>query len=400
MALDIVVIGAGMGGLSAALALKARGHRVKVFERVEVMRPVGAAISLWPNGVKVMHALGLGTTIERVSGEMTRMRYLSRDGQPLSDFSLVPLYEAVNQRACPISRAALQQTLFDAVGAEHIHLGRHCVDYTTGIDKVVATFEDGERVEADLLVVADGTHSKLRDTLVGRRVERQYVGYVNWNVRVTADAALAPLESWDQYVGEGKRVSLMPMGVGGNDAGEQEFYCFFDVPLPAGTPSAPARYRDELKEHFAGWSAPVQALIERFDPARMARVEIHDIEPLSRLTDTRVALLGDAAHAMAPDLGQGGCQAMEDAWVLAEALTSALAEQAEPDAALARALARYDEARVKRVGEIVRRARSRAAMIHGENAAETQAWYEELGREQGVGVRAGIEKTIRGGPLA
>lgn len=399
MSLKVLVIGAGMGGLSAALALQQQGHRVTVMERVEEMRPVGAAISLWSNGVKVMHQLGLGTAIERLSGDMQRMRYLSHDGHLLSDFSLVPLYEDVKQRACPIARAALQQTLFDAVGAEHIELGQHCVDYTSDARGVTATFADGRKVEADLLVVADGTHSRLRNKIVGRAVERQYVGYVNWNVRVPATDALAPLDSWDQYVGEGKRVSLMPMGTGGNSEGQEEFYCFFDVPLPADTPNDPARYKEELREHFTGWARPVQALIEHVDPARMARVEIHDIEPLEILTDTRVALLGDAAHGMAPDLGQGGCQAMEDAWVLAQVVQKALEDVPTPNEALRQALDNYNTARVKRVGEIVARARQRAEMIHGHTSALTQAWYAELGQEDGQGVREGIKKTILGGPL-
>lgn len=399
MSLNVLVIGAGMGGLSAALAFQQHGHRVTVMERVEDIRPVGAAISLWSNGVKVMHQLGLGTTIERLSGDMQRMRYLRHDGKLLSDFSLMPLYDDVEQHACPIARAALQQTLFDAVGAENIELGQHCVDYTSDADGVTAFFADGREVTADLLIVADGTHSKLRNKIIGRPVERQYVGYVNWNVRVPATAELAPLDSWDQYVGESKRVSLMPMGTGGNADAEQEFYCFFDVPLPADTPNEPARYREELREHFSGWSGAVQSLIEHFDPARMARVEIHDIQPLETLTDTRVALLGDAAHGMAPDLGQGGCQAMEDAWVLAQVVQKALEDVPTPNEALRQALDNYNTARVKRVGEIVARARQRAEMIHGHTPALTQHWYDELSREDGQGVREGIKKTILGGPL-
>lgn len=399
MSLNVLVIGAGMGGLSAALAFQQHGHRVTVMERVEDIRPIGAAISLWSNGVKVMHQLGLGTTIERLSGDMRRMRYLRHDGKLLSDFSLTPLYDDVEQRACPIARAALQQTLFDAVGAENIELGQHCVNYTSDADGVTAFFADGREVTADLLIVADGTHSKLRNKIIGRPVERQYVGYVNWNVRVPATVELAPLDSWDQYVGESKRVSLMPMGTGGNADAEQEFYCFFDVPLPADTPNEPARYREELREHFSGWSEAVQTLIEHFDPARMARVEIHDIEPLETLTDTRVALLGDAAHGMAPDLGQGGCQAMEDAWVLAQVVQKALEDVPTPNEALRQALDNYNTARVKRVGEIVARARQRAEMIHGHTPALTQHWYDELSREDGQGVREGIKKTILGGPL-
>ncbi|MBZ5877574.1 FAD-dependent urate hydroxylase HpxO [Chromohalobacter israelensis] len=398
-ALDVLVIGAGMGGLSAALAFQRQGHRVTVIERVEAIRPVGAAISLWPNGVKVMHRLGLGETIEQLSGNMTRMRYLTHTGEPLTDFSLAPLFDEVGQRACPIARAALQQTLFDAVGAEHIQLGRRCLDYAQDDEGVTAHFEDGGRQRADLLVIADGTHSRLRSKLVGHPVERQYVGYVNWNVRVSADEALAPAASWDQYVGDAKRVSLMPMGTGGNAAGTQEYYCFFDVPLPVGTPNDASRYRAELREHFAGWAAPVHALIERFDPDRMARVEIHDIPPLDSLTAPRVALLGDAAHGMAPDLGQGGCQAMEDAWVLARAVQDALEDGAAPAAAIATALDHYDAARVDRVGDIVSRARKRAAMIHGRDPVQTHAWYDELAHEDGGEILAGLRKTIVGGPL-
>ncbi|MEG3079470.1 FAD-dependent urate hydroxylase HpxO [Halomonas sp. 5021] len=397
--LNILVIGAGIGGLSTALAFQQQGHRVTVVERVATLRPVGAAISLWPNGVKVMHQLGLGETIEGLSGEMTQMRYLTQTGQTLTDFSLAPLFGDVGQRVCPIARAALQQTLLDAVGTEHIQFGRRCIDYTVTQHGVAAHFDDGESLNADLLVVAEGTHSKLRSKLVGHPVERQYVGYVNWNVRVPADEALAPLSHWDQYVGDAKRVSFMPMGSGGNKEGAQEFYCFFDVPLPAGTTNDPDHYRDELREHFAGWAEPVQALIERFDPARMARVEIYDIPPLDSLTAPRVALLGDAAHGMAPDLGQGGCQAMEDAWVLSQALARALEENIDASAAIDSALAQYDRARVDRVGEIVQRARKRAAMIHGHDATHTQAWYDELKNEDGQAIIDGLKTTVTGGPL-
>ncbi|WP_136066229.1 FAD-dependent urate hydroxylase HpxO [Modicisalibacter radicis] len=388
-ALNILVIGAGMGGLTAALALQQAGHRVSVVDRVHELRPVGAAISVWSNGVKVLSRLGLGEAVERVSGDMRHMRYATQYGEPLTEFSLAPLFEAVGQRACPIARAELQRLLLDAVGERHVRLGAACSDFDSDEEGVTAYFEDGSRRTADLLVVADGTHSRLREKVLGQAVARRYCGYVNWNVRVPASEDLAPLDHWDQYVGDHQRVSLMPMS---GDAANPEFYCFFDVPLPPGTISDPTRYRDELREHFAGWAEPVQRLIERFDPAQMARVEIHDIEPLSHLVGQRAAILGDAAHGMAPDLGQGGCQAMEDGWVLARVL-----ENAEGD--VAAALKAYDEARVERVGEIVSRARKRAETTHGADPAATRAWYAELAEEDGSSIMGGIEKTIRGGPL-
>lgn len=389
-ALNLLVIGAGMGGLTAALALQQAGHRVSVVDRVAELRPVGAAISVWSNGVKVLERLGLGEAVERVSGNMRHMRYATQDGELLSEFSLAPLYEAVGQRACPIARAELQRLLLEAVGERNVRLGVTCSDFDNDAEGITAHFDDGSRQTADLLVIADGTHSRLREKVLGHSVARRYCGYVNWNVRVPASTDLAPLDHWVQYVGEHQRVSLMPMS---GDAASPEFYCFFDVPLPAGTASDPTRYRDELREHFTGWAAPVQRLIERFDPAQMARVEIHDIEPLDRLVGQRTAIIGDAAHGMAPDLGQGGCQAMEDGWVLARVL-----ENAEGD--IAAALKAYDAARVARVGEIVSRARKRAETTHGANPAATQAWYAALATEDGSTIMGGIEKTIRGGPLS
>lgn len=382
---EIVIVGAGMGGLTAALALRQQGHRVRVIERTRRLRPAGAAISVWSNGVHVLDRLGVGEAVRRAAGEMTHMAYRSAADRPLTEFGLAPLYEAAGRAACPIARTELQRILLEAVGEENVSLGRAGIDYRPTDEGIEVILDSGERLAADLLVVADGIRSSLRDRVLGSPVERRYRGYVNWNVRVPATSDLAPLTHWVQYVGDGQRVSLMPMGQG-------DFYCFFDVPLPPGSRSTPAAYRKELACHFAGWPSPVARLIERFDANLMARVEIHDIDPLPTLVGPRAALLGDAAHAMAPDLGQGGCQAMEDAWVLARALD-------ETDGDIPAALAAYDAARAERTGEIVRRARERAAMTHGADTARTRAWYDELAREDGRHIMGGMRKTFDGGPL-
>jgi FAD-dependent urate hydroxylase len=382
--LDIIIIGAGIGGLTAAIALQQKGHRVRLFDRTPELTPAGSAISVWSNGVKVLKALGLGNAIEAASGDMQTMSYSDRDGNLLTRFSLLPLYEAVGQRACPIARTALQRILLQAVGEHNVMLGISCDYAEHKNDKVVAHFSDGSQQAADLLIAADGTHSKLRNLVAERDIERQYCGYVNWNGRVKATQDLAPLTEWAQFVGDHKRVSLMPMGDG-------LFYFFFDVPLPAGSIHERSRYKEELGEHFQGWAAPVQHLIERLDPATVARVEIHDIAPLTSLSKGRIVLLGDSAHAMAPDLGQGGCQAMEDAWVLAQLLSHHVE--------LPEALKAYNEARVERVASIITRARKRAETTHGHEPAATQAWYQELADETGEEVLAGIEKTVLAGPL-
>ncbi|KIZ51750.1 monooxygenase [Pseudomonas oryzihabitans] len=382
--LNIIIAGAGMGGLTAALALQQAGHRVRLFERAQDLAPIGAALSIWPNGVKVLEQLGLGSAIAAVSGDMQTMSYHDHEGQLLTRFSLLPLYEAVGRPARPIARAHLQRLLLEAVGAEHVTLGVGCEGFEQDTAGVTVLLGDGRRERADLLIAADGTHSRLRERVVGQAITREYCGYVNWNGRVKIAPDLAEAQDWAQFVGAHQRVSLMPMG-------GDEFYFFFDVPLPKGTPNDRSRYRAELAEHFAGWAPPVQRLIERLDPQGVARVEIHDTRPLPALVQGRVALLGDSAHAMAPDLGQGGCQAMEDAWVLARCLD---AEQ-DPLAALQA----YQAARLERVAGIVERARKRCEITHGHEPQATQAWYAELARETGETVIAGLRKTAEGGPL-
>jgi FAD-dependent urate hydroxylase len=383
--LKVIIIGAGMGGLTAGIALRQAGYAVEIYDRVSELRPAGAAISLWSNGVKVLNRLGLGKEIAQIGGCMERMTYYSATGEKLTDFSLLPLIEQVGQRPYPVARTDLQQMLLNTFGAAEVHLNSKCVAVEQDTDSATAIFEDGRRATGDLVIGADGTHSKIRQYVVGHLVERRYVGYVNWNGLVPANEDLAPKNSWVLYVGEHKRASMMPVG-------GDRFYFFFDVPLPKGIVSQSEQYRQELASYFKEWATPVQNLIQQLDPSKTNRVEIHDVEPLDTLVRGRIALLGDAGHSMAPDLGQGGCQALEDAWVLVNYLHST-------NLSIADALKRYEVARKDRTADIVLRARKRSDMTHGKDPEKTQKWYEELKQEDGTDIMSAISKTILAGPL-
>ncbi len=383
--LKVIVVGAGMGGLTAALALRQAGYEIEIFDRVPALLPAGAGVSLWSNGVKVLDRLGLGSALAAAGGRMERVCYRDQHGQLLTDFSLEPLVQAVGERPYPVTRTELQRLLLDALGPETVQLNAECVGIEQDDHCATALFADGRRARGDLVVAADGTHSALRAVVLGHVQPRRYVGYVNWNGLVEHGDGLPPADTWTTFVGAHQRAALMPVG------GER-FYFFFDVPLPEGAPPHPAGPRAELLQHFAGWAEPVQALIARLDPARTNRIAIHDVDPLPVLVRGRLALLGDAAHSMPPDLGQGGCQAMEDAWVLAhQLLTNNLGV---PDA-----LQRYQHARQQRTTEIVLRARKRSEMTHGHDPQKTRGWYAELAREDGSNILGGIIKTVLGGPL-
>ncbi|MEO4176684.1 FAD-dependent urate hydroxylase HpxO [Acinetobacter pittii] len=384
--MNVVIIGAGMGGLTTGIALKKFGHQVRIFEQTEKILPVGAAISLWSNGVKCLNYLGLTDKIAKLGGQMDDLAYVDGlTGDVMTQFSLLPLIEEVGQRPYPVARADLQNMLMDEFGRDQIYLGKKMVSLEDKADYVEVHFADGSLTQADLLIGADGTHSLTRTYVLGQQVQRRYAGYVNWNGLVEISEDLAPAQQWTTYVGEGKRASLMPVADG-------KFYFFLDVPLPAGLDNNRDDYKKLLKQYFVDWCQPVQQLIERLDPQKTNRVEIHDIEPFTQFYKGRVVILGDAAHSTTPDIGQGGCQAMEDAIYLARSLQI-------NTLGLEDALHRYQNKRNERANELVLRARKRCDVTHMKDEAVTQAWYEELRREQGGHIMQGIISNIVGNPL-
>ncbi len=384
--MNVVIIGAGMGGLTTGIALKKFGHQVRIYEQTEKILPVGAAISLWSNGVKCLNYLGLTEKIAQLGGQMDDLAYVDGlTGDVMTQFSLLPLIEEVGQRPYPVARADLQNMLMDEFGRDQIYLGKKMVSLEDNADYVEVHFADGSSTQADLVIGADGTHSITRAYVLGQQVQRRYAGYVNWNGLVEISEDLAPAQQWTTYVGEGKRASLMPVADG-------KFYFFLDVPLPAGLENNRDEYQKLLKQYFADWCQPVQQLIERLDPQKTNRVEIHDIEPFTQFYKGRVVILGDAAHSTTPDIGQGGCQAMEDAIYLARSLQINTLGVED-------ALRRYQNKRNERANELVLRARKRCDVTHMKDESVTQAWYEELRREQGGHIMQGIISNIVGNPL-
>jgi len=387
--LKIIIIGAGIGGLTAAIALTQVGYEVEIYDQARELKPVGAGISLWSNGVKVLNRLGLGREIAAIGGEMNDMEYRNYTGSLLNDISLQPLIEKVGQRPYPVTRSDLQQMLLDAFNGE-VNLGCRCIGVKDDGEKATAIFQTGcedniFQARGDLVIAADGIRSSLRTYVLGREVEPRYGGYVNWNGLVEVREDLAPKNTWVIYVGENKRVSMMPVG-------GDRFYFFFDVPLSKGNNTPAEKIKEELTAYFAGWAEPVQNLINRLDPLQTNRLFIHDVGPLPGMVKGRVALLGDSAHATCPDLGQGGCQAMEDVYMLTHFLTTT-------NISVEDALKRYESDRHQRTSAIVVKARQRAEMIHGKDPEITKQWYKQLTQEAPSDVTDAIAKTILSGPM-
>ena len=380
-----LIIGAGIGGMSAAAALKQQGIECDIFEAVKEMKPVGAAISVWSNGVKCMNDLGMGYIMDELGGPMLNMAYQeAQSGAVMTKFSLAPLIDAVGERPCPVSRADLQSMMIDDWGREKVQFGKRIERVEQDDKGVTAYFEDGSVEHGDFMIASDGVSSTVRSHVIGYDLERRYAGYVNWNGLVEIDESIAPADQWTTFVGDGQRVSLMPIA-------DNRFYFFFDVPLPLGLAEDRSTVKADLKGYFADWCQPVQTLIDALDPETTNRIEVHDAEPLPTFIKGRIAVLGDSAHPTTPDIGQGGCSAMEDSIELGKAF----AETKN----IEKALKIYEDNRKERAQELVFKAHKRCDVTHGKDMNITKSWYEELRKEKGNNIMAGLKETILGGPL-
>lgn len=264
-------------------------------------RPVGAALSLWSNGVKVLNWLGLGAEVAALSGGDTYSSPRRALPATLCDFSLAPVTTQTGRGEVPGSPApTCKALLMERFGLDGIHLGKKLVGIADDGTTVTATFADGTTDAADMLG-ADGALDRARLRATRRRAadRAQYSGYTNVNGLVPVSASIGRPTAWTTYVADGKRAAVMPI------AGDR-FYFWFDIPQPSGLPHDPAAGVAPLREAFGDWAPGVQELLAAIDPATsLNRVEIWDITPFDTWTKGRVAILGDAAHNTSPDIGQG-----------------------------------------------------------------------------------------------
>ncbi|WP_295776990.1 FAD-dependent urate hydroxylase HpxO [uncultured Microbacterium sp.] len=387
--MKVIVVGAGVGGTSAGIALQRVGHEVVIYDQMRENRPVGAALSLWSNGVKVLNWLGLGAEVAALGGDMADMVYLDgHTGETMCDFSLAPVTTQTGQKPYPVARADLQALLMARFGLDGIHLGKKLTGIADDGTRVTATFADGTTDTADMLIGADGARSIIRDYVQPEGappIAREYSGYTNFNGLVPVSETIGRATAWTTYVAEGKRAAVMPI------AGDR-FYFWFDIPQPSGL----AYDRGDLaplREAFGDWAPGVQELLAAIDPAAsLNRVEIWDITPFDTWTKGRVAILGDAAHNTSPDIGQGACSALEDAFALGIAFATNTLSVADT-------LRRYAAMRVERAGELVLRARKRGWETHAFDPAVTDAWYESLRGTDGAGIIRGIVGNIEDSPV-
>ncbi|KAI3991980.1 hypothetical protein MKX01_014871 [Papaver californicum] len=364
--LKILIAGGGIGGLVLALAALRKGFSVLVFERdVSAIRGEGqyrGPIQIQSNALAALEAIDLDVAEEIMKvGCITGQRINGLvDGISGSWYIKFDTFTPAVQRGLPvtrvISRMTLQQILAKAVGPDSIINESNVVDFEDDGNKVTAVLENGQRYEGDLLVGADGIGSKVRKNLFGPK-EAQYSGYTCYTG--ICDFVPADIESVGYRVFLGHKQYFVSSDVGG---GKMQWYAFYNE--PAGGTDAPNAKKERLIKIFGSWCDNVVDLLNATDEEAILRRDIFDRIPIFTWGKGRVTLLGDSVHAMQPNLGQGGCMAIEDSYQLAVELDKAWKESVDSGTSVDvfSAFKRYEKERRLRVAIIYGMARMAAIM--------------------------------------
>jgi FAD-dependent urate hydroxylase len=377
-----VVIGAGIGGLTTHLVCRRAGIDVEHHEQVGALGPAGAGIVMWPNGLKILLAITHGT-VTSITNPISTVVTRDPRGEVVSSSPVAELEDRLGAPVSPVSRTDLQSLLIDAVGSSNIRLGSRCVSAETRGDAAVVRFADGTEAVGDFVVGADGIHSTVRQ-FVAPGVKPTYVGIANW-VALTANDGLLAADEGVEFLGAGLRCGVLPL------TGDR-LYVGFAGASPHGSHPPDGGWLTDLRHRFGTWPEPIPAVLDRLTEADVKYLEIHDLPVLDRWCDGRVALLGDAAHATAPTMGQGGCQAMEDAIHVVRCVTTTTL--GVPDA-----LRRYELTRRERAEAIVAQSRRKAESLHSPDPAVLEDTYRAI-RETSVSESlAVLEQLLSAGPF-
>jgi len=384
----IAIIGGGIGGLTAALALRQFGFEPEIFEQAPELLEVGAAILMWPNAMRVLHRLGMADAVRAAGAILEQGRWLGSDGSVLNQF----LFPKVEVPAVAIHRAELQHILLAANPVESIRLDHAFDRFEQHAGVVVVHFKNQTPFECDALICADGLHSRARAQMLndGPPTERDYVA---WRGVLTHTLDSSAMGAATEIYGRGQRFGIGPLGHGkvgwwasANKSLLRGAERFDDATIHehhALCHDNMEEIRAPLLRLFDGWCEPVLDLIRATPLTALVRNATLDRDPVKKWTEGCVTLLGDAIHPVTPNLGQGGCLAIEDAAVLARCFAKYVHSRssgAESAAAITVAFRKFETVRFSRTAWIARSSR-----VYGYFGQWQSAWAAQLrGSVQGL----------------
>ena len=344
-----VIVGAGIGGLTTANALRDSSMEIVILERAAAVQEVGAGLSLWCNATKALAQLGLESAVGLVGEPIAAVLTLDARGRPLAEIDVKEMDREVGHPSLMVHRAELQRALLDSIGSRaDVRLGQTCTSVSWQGRRPVVHLEGGESLAADLLVGADGINSLVRDH-VDEAVAPRYAGYTCW--RGVA-----------RYRWPSQFPSAVTAAAGGSQWGMFRMTggrCYWYLTRNAAPGEHEVDEREAALRALANWSRGFGEVIHATAPESVLRDDIYDLPPLNTWTGPRTVLLGDAAHATTPNLGQGACQAIEDAVALRASLQGSAHVQT--------GIVQYQRHRKTRADRVVRRSRQLGRSLQLEN---------------------------------
>ncbi len=345
MADTVDIIGAGIGGLTTALTLKQRGIKVEVYEGSSEIRPVGAGIILANNAMQVFKKLGIQDKIEKVGNKISILKITDAELKPLSIVDLSEYEEKYGVSNIAIHRGELQKILANEIGFENIHLSKRLFKIEKN-EIFKLTFEDNSVIDSKLLIGADGIKSIVRNQLFVKTTLRK-PNQTCWRGICEIDLPQKYHNELNEAWGVGKRFGFVKIS-------DKKVYWFALVN------SKNIKLDDEnLIDFFSEFHSDILNIITATKKEQIILSDIVDIKPFDKWHDENVCLIGDAAHATTPNLGQGACQAIEDAYVLGKLLDSGLE--------LENTFAQYEQLRRKKAHAIVNTSWTLGKVAHVEN---------------------------------
>ena len=352
----ILVVGGGVAGLTAATALYRHGFTVELVERRQSWHALGAGFLVHANGMRMLLSLGLAAGVENAGAIIRRWQFCDQQGEVLSETDLEALWGETGP-CIGIERAKLQGALLPGVANVRCRLGTSVTSVAQDDRRVSVTFSDGSTGDYDLLVGADGIKSTVR-ALTLTTAAPSDLGAMN--LRSIAPIRPAGLTALQLHLGHGSVFGLVPMGAGHTYGFAYVVQTRFHDP--------PEGRLDRLRYRFATFGARVQEYLASIEHDEQVICSAMEWMESDTWHSGRVVLVGDAAHASSPMMGQGGCMAMEDAWVLADELRAA--------ASVERALASYVNRRKRRVKWVQQQSMALAEVLTGPSAVRNAALRE------------------------
>src|ERR1700758_2657991 len=363
----VIIVGGGIGGLTAAIALRQTGWSVQVIERAEQFGEVGAGVQLGPNATRVLKRLGLGEKLDEIAVAPEAVRFLRwADDAVLTECQLRGRFGAPYYT---LHRPDLIEILAAAQPSEDMMLGTEVTDVSATRGGAAVSTADGTRLEADLVLGCDGTHSTVRSRAIGD-VPARFSGMCAYRAVVSSNGVEQTVRNW---LGPDRHLVAYPVGRGGRYLNLVCVDTASDWQTESWTaPGDP----DELRNAFKGWSPELTSLLDRVT-APIYRWGLYDRKPLATWLAPAIALLGDACHPMLPFMAQGAAQAIEDAGVLAQCLAGG--------ADLGDALRGYEQLRLPRASRIQRLSYDNNVVYHLADGPEQRARDDAMLRGEAFG---------------